>query len=215
MLINCFFAITLEPLGKFLAWDDPYDPLYVLLLKMLVPVTGVIVVLLAFSLVAVVVTKQLAKLFSGKLSRVLNKLTWNQLRRAALGNDTLGELSLGASDAPLWINANFKPLPRDLAEEISACADQAASQALTKFRDVLHVLATKDGQPGGLDWCADYLTWNELIHTCYFNVERFGKLVAYSVSQGSGFRVSAQLANDADFPLIEAWSKELRFPTSG
>ena len=33
-----------------------------------------------------------------------------------------------------------------------------------------------------------YLTWDELIHTSYFNNERFRKLIALPLTEAKGFR---------------------------
>ena len=54
-----------------------------------------------------------------------------------------------------------------------------------------------------------YLTWDELIHTSYFKTAHFRKLVAYSLAQFKGFRVTAAFKQDPDYPRVAAWYEDI------
>ena len=63
---------------------------------------------------------------------------------------------------------------------------------------------------------ADYLTWKELIHTSYFDEDRFIKLVAYAIGQSGGFRSSSALVNDDDYPqVVRAFETIMQAAISG
>lgn len=96
-----------------------------------------------------------------------------------------------------------------MASEITAVSDAAAGKSIAKFRAALSELGFYRLQDSGRDALNAFLTGDELIHTTYFKIPRFRKLLAYSIAQSPGFRPSAALRNDPDFPLIEQWYKEL------
>lgn len=143
------------------------------------------------------------------LSHGLNAMSWSQIRRSSLGSDIDGEIGRHARDHPLWIDKPTRPLPQALAAEISSVSDAAAANSIAKFRAALSELAFYRIQDGGRDAFNAFLTGDELIHTAYFKIPRFRKLLAYSIAQSPGFRPSAALRNDPELPLIEQWYKEL------
>jgi hypothetical protein len=52
---------------------------------------------------------------------------------------------------------------------------------------------------------ASYLTWDELIHTAYFNIPRFRKLVAYAIAQADGFQATEAFKADPDYATVAGW----------
>ena len=60
------------------------------------------------------------------------------------------------------------------------------------------------------DMLSEYLTWEELIHTSYFQVPRFRKLVAYAISRADGFRPTEAFRADPDYELVAAWFERLK-----
>ena len=52
-----------------------------------------------------------------------------------------------------------------------------------------------------------YLNWNELIHTSYFSVPAFTRLVAIAIVRSGGFQASPGLAAQNDG--VEGWLDEL------
>lgn len=145
-----------------------------------------------------------ARYVSSVLSYILNWLAHAQIRTISLGGDALGEEVLAAGDAPTWIGARGQPLPPDLAEEISHLSDAAAAEALKRIRTQIATL-TLAGDGGSLD----FLSWRELVHTSYFYVPRFRKLVAYIISQSTGFRATKAFEEDPDYTKVAKWYAEL------
>jgi len=56
----------------------------------------------------------------------------------------------------------------------------------------------------------DFLTWGELIHTSYFVVPRFRKLVCYAIAHSPGFKPTEEFKRDPDYPLMLRWLEEIR-----
>ena len=151
----------------------------------------------------------LASLFSGFISDWLNRAANEQLRGRAYGYDAIGERGHGAAPHPAWLVSSQSALPADLASEVGAVSDSAAAISLAKFRGALSDLTFT--KPGDRALSLDaYLCWDELIHTAYFSVERFRKLVAYSIATADGFRPSPALQSDPDFPRLQEWAAVTR-----
>ncbi len=150
-----------------------------------------------------------ARPVSTALSIGLNRLTWSQIRMTSLGSDIDGESALRARASPTWIDTPGRPLPAALAVEIAAVSDAAAGKSIGKFRGALSELGFYRLEQGGRDTLNAFLCGDELIHTTYFQIPRFRKLLAYTIAQSPGFRPSAALRNDPDFGLIKAWYDEL------
>lgn len=157
------------------------------------------------SLLVTYLASKLASLFSGRISEVLNQSANAQLRARAFGYDAAGEIGVVAKAYPAWLAREPAPLPDDLAAEVSAISDGAAAASLAKFRGALSDLTfTRPGdRPLSLD---AYLCWDELIHTAYFSVARFRKLVAYSIASAPGFSASPAFESDGDFHSLQNWS---------
>jgi len=140
-------------------------------------------------------------------TRRLDPITWRQIRQTAMGNDTLGELAVRATDVPAWTTTPFSPLPNDIADGLSLHANEAASVALAKFRSELNSLAT--GAKSHESFVAEYITWNELVHTAYFRDALFRKLACFAIAQSPGFRVSSTFQRDADFERVKTCYEQL------
>ena len=92
-------------------------------------------------------------------------------------------------------------------------SDKAAASSLAKFRGALSDLTF--AKPGDEALSLDaYLCWDELIHTAYFSVERFRKLVASEIASAGGFRPSPALVADADYPTLQRWTAALSKSTA-
>lgn len=149
-----------------------------------------------------------ARYASSALSWILNRLAHTQIRTISLGGDSLGEEVLAADDAPNWIGGRGKPLPSDLAKEISQLSDAAAAEALKRIRTQIATLAL-----AGNGSSLDFLSWRELVHTSYFYVPRFRKLVAYIIAQSTGFRATTTFEEDPDYNTVANWYAELSAST--
>jgi hypothetical protein len=151
-----------------------------------------------------------AVVMSFVLSKAFNVLTWRQIREAALGGDTLGEILITAENCPTWLSPLFPPLPIALSAEITEFANREAPISLVKYRRALNAIAFSEERDPKTVFFSEYLSWNELIHTNYYNVPRFRMLVAYAIANSEGFRPTAAFKNHPDYQLVAGWYEEIR-----
>ena len=156
----------------------------------------------------VALARWIAGFVSSILAKWLNAATWSQIRASGYGGDTQGEVAIGAQEFPELLNS-APALPPDLAAEITAISDRAAAASVSKFRASLNKLAFSEGDQPRSDVISNYLTWEELIHTTYFKVPHFVKLVAYAVAHSDGFRPTPALLSDPDFERVAGWYRQI------
>lgn len=143
-----------------------------------------------------------ARIVSHGLSLALNPLTVSQLKAVAYGSDVQEALAVDAGEWPIWLTRGYPPLPDWIATDLEQASDRAIGEVIPKFRNIVGNLTEAETKKATADVLADYLTWKELIHTSYFDEDRFIKLVAYAIGQSSGFRSSPALVNDGDYPQV-------------
>jgi hypothetical protein len=160
------------------------------------------------AVVFIAIVRYLASIASRLLSALFDRIAWDQIRASAYGSDTIAEDAKLAADAPPSIGPQ-PPLPQDLAEEISMVADVAAVASISKLRGSLNRLVFAEENQKRADLVSQYLTGNELIHTAYFKVPLFNKLVAYAISRSEGFRPTAAFLADPDYNRATVWYAEL------
>jgi hypothetical protein len=146
-----------------------------------------------------------ANLVSAGLSRLLNLLTWSQIRRSAFGNDTLGEITPDAAHTAPWSPVASAVLPSQLALEITQLSNASAPDVVQKFRAGMNRLLLSDDKEAKEFFFSEYITWDELIHTRYFDSPRFCMLLAHAVTQMPGFRESTAFREHPDRAQITAW----------
>ena len=181
------------------------------------PIISILIFLIFFALIfyipaliVVLTTSSIGALASFSFSKILDGLTWRQLRASAFGDDCQVEAIIGTGIQPMWLTAQKPALPKSLSEEISAFSDLQAAQSVARFRSALNVLAFANGAQERSDMLSRYLTWDELIHTSYFQVPRFRKLVAYAISTAKGFRATEQFLGDPDYSVVQRWYEDLQ-----
>ena len=84
------------------------------------------------------------------------------------------------------------------------------SASIVKIRSAISEFAMNEGRDGKIGTALNYLTWQELIHTSYFEVPEFRKLLARIVSDSDGFRATDQFVQDAAYHETESWLRELQ-----
>jgi hypothetical protein len=146
---------------------------------------GMMIVSASFAYVYL--AKGVAHLLSIPTSWALNTLTLSQFRSLVDGVDLASERAVGCSIHPAWGGAPPDPLPKDVCDEITAISDRAAGAALPKFRAALGELALSEKLDDLKARFSDYLTWDELIHTAYFNSPKFMALLAGRCAETEGF----------------------------
>ncbi len=83
-----------------------------------------------------------------------------------------------------------------------------AYESLAKFRNAISTLAFAEGaDKAGL--VSNYLSWKELIHTSYFDVPLFRKLVAQAISQTPGFTATDAFRHDRDYEATKKWLEDI------
>jgi hypothetical protein len=171
-----------------------------------------IIVPVCFALLALGLMK-LIQMFASLISRwtahLLNVLTNAEVKRAAFGNDTEGEIAFAASDRPVWIDRSPPRLPSGIADSITNYSNGIAANSLAKFRRVIGQLASAEPKHTADTAITTYFTWKELVHSSYFDVAQFGKLVGQAVSRAEGFAPSQRFLADPDHARTAQWLAEI------
>jgi hypothetical protein len=175
----------------------------------LVPALLVPVVFGLVALALMLLIRALATAISNALSHILNNVTNNEVKRAAFGNDTEGEIAVGAVDRPAWIERSPARLPETLGATITDYSNGIAQQSLAKFRQAIGQLASAVPKHTADTAITTYFTWKELVHASYFDVPQFRKLVALAVSLADGFQPSARFQADPDYQRCGRWLAEI------
>jgi hypothetical protein len=171
---------------------------------LLVPVLSGLV-----ALVLLMITRSIARVVSRLSSHGLNALTNAEVKRAAFGNDTEGEIATGAIDRPMWLDATPPRLPSAIAAEITSFSNDIAGRSVAKFRNAIGRLASVDPKHTADTAITTYFTWKELVHSAYFDVPQFRRLVLQAVSRTEGFKPSPLFRADPDFTRSAQWLAEI------
>ncbi|MEO0620106.1 MAG: hypothetical protein AAFZ01_12620 [Pseudomonadota bacterium] len=177
------------------------------LLGYALPILIVPLVFMALAVLLLKVVQLIAGLASRIASHYLDALTWGQVKRTALGNDTEAELAVGAMRRPYWIEQTPPRLPAAVGDRISAYSNEITAKSLAKFRNALSELAFADRAGADQNAVLKFFTWRELVHAAYFEVPLFRRLVAAAIAETDGFRATNALsaeAGDADITTMLA-----------
>lgn len=155
-----------------------------------------IALLIGAAYVVTVVFNSIAKVLSHGLSLILNPLTLAQLKASTYGSDAREDFAVDAGVWPIWMTRGFPPLPAEIADGLEMSSDRAIGTAIPKFRNIVDSLTAAESAEATNDVVADYLTWQELIHTSYFDQEGFVKLVAFALCQTDAFCPTAAFVSD-------------------
>jgi hypothetical protein len=170
-----------------------------------VPAIVVPAVLGVVALVLMVMIQGIATLISTLASKMLNAITNSEVKRAAYGNDTEGEVAIGANDRPTWIERSLPRLPAPLADLITDFSNTAASLSIAKFRHAIGQIRFAMPPHTSDSAISTYFTWKELVHASYFDVPEFRKLVAQAISRAEGFAPTDKFRADPDFARTGEW----------
>jgi len=168
----------------------------------------VLLVPIIFGLVAiamVLLIQVIARVISNAASRYLDGLTWAEIKRSAVGNDTETEVAVGAANRPFWISDAQPFLPESVGQPITAHSNRVTAQSLAKFRNAISELAFAEKSEDKSNAVLSYLTWEELVHTSYFEVPEFRALVTAAISDVDGFKPTAEFASNSDRSAALQW----------
>ena len=175
----------------------------------LVPALLVPVVFGLIALLIMLIIRGLAHGISHVISRLLNAITNAEVKRAVFGNDTEGEIAVGAVDRPTWIERSPPRLPAQLGDAVTAYSNGVASNSLAKFRRAIGQLASQEPKHTADSAITTYFTWKELVHASYFDVPEFRRLVAQAVSRAEGFAPSPRFRGEPDYTRTAQWLAEI------
>ncbi|MGF1650612.1 MAG: hypothetical protein ACFCUN_09180 [Hyphomicrobiaceae bacterium] len=181
----------------------------------LIPVLLVPLVFAVVALLLVFVVYVASRLISSVLSRMLDAVTWKEIRRSALGNDTESEVALKAAYKPYWMSADRGFLPVDVGRSVTTKSNEAAVASIAKFRDALTKFALADTPGQGPDSLLALLSWKELIHMVYFDVPEVRSLIAHSLAERDGFSLPATPGVPKSDARTPAWLMSIRNPKGG
>ncbi len=173
--------------------------------SLFVPAIIVPAILGALALVLMVLIQGIATFVSATASKVLNSITNAEVKRAAYGNDTDGEIAIGALDRPMWVEKSLPRLPAAVADLITDYSNAAASVSIAKFRHAIGQIRFAVPPHTADTAISTYFTWKELVHASYFDVPEFRKLIAQAISRSDGFVPSERFRADADFAKSAQW----------
>ena len=98
-------------------------------------------------------------------------------------------------------------LPDAVGDQITNHSNLMASASLVKFRNAISTLAFSEQDDKG-SLITNYLSWKELVHTCYFDVPAFRAMVVLAISQSEGFAPTELFRRDQSYPVIAQWVSE-------
>ena len=204
------FHIVTDELASAFVDEDTRWGSYGGLLRLSLPIILVPLIFALIALAVLVLIQYLAGIMSGVLSGALDRLTHKEITQSALGNDTIGETALGAEPHPDWITNTYPFLPLEVAGKISDYSNEISFSSLAKFRNAISTLAFSVDEEGNEGILATYLTWRELIHTAYFEVAEFRKLLAYAIGEADAFAPTETFRTDPDFERAKMWRGTLQ-----
>jgi hypothetical protein len=173
--------------------------------SLVVPAIVVPAILGVLALVLMVLIQGVATFISAMVSKILNSITNAEVKRAAYGNDTDGEIAIGALDRPTWIEKSLPRLPVEIASLITDYSNAAASLSIAKFRHAIGQIRFAVPAHTSDTAISTYFTWKELVHASYFDVPEFRKLIAQAISRSDGFAPSERFRADPDFARTAQW----------
>lgn len=204
-----FHIVTDELASAFIDEDLGWGPA-VGFLRIALPIVLVPVAFALLALAILMIVQLIARYLSIGISSGLNGLTRHEITRSALGNDTVGEIALGADSRPAWLSLSYPFLPSELGDKITEHSNQVSCRSLAKFRDAISTLAFAATEESKAGLITSYFTWQELIHTSYFEVPEFRKLLSYEVGLADGFATREAFSSDPDYARAMAWHSALQ-----
>lgn len=203
------FHVVTDELSSSVVDEEAYGGAVGGILRLLAPVVLVPLVFALIALSVLAVIQYLASHLSAWLSRVLNYMTLSEVRRSTFGNDTEGEIVVGADYGPSWLEPVTCMLPTEVTDQISAHSNAMAAQSIAKFRNAISTLAFAEGEDTKSGIIANYLSWKELVHTSYFDAHEFRKIIAQAIGQAEGFKPTDAFKQDGDFDRTTIWLADL------
>lgn len=202
-----FHAAT-DELASTIVTDEGTWGIWGGLLRLLVPIILVPLISVGVAMIVLALAGLVARYSSAALSWWLNRVTLAEVKRSAFGNDTEGEIALGADKQPAWTTSKLNYLPLELAELIAAYSNNITGETVDRFRKAITTLTFAEGEMKA-NMLATYFTWKELVHATYFEVPEFRKLVIHALARTEAFEAKPAFTNDPDYARTGQWLTEM------
>ena len=150
---------------------------------------------------------------------IFNRGIVGLMRDLAYGNDSYGEKVTGVTENLVDIERleklvgpipHWQFLPDSLSDELSKFTERYATETLARMRKLLGVNFQSTSGLGFGDSVGETLSWKELIHTAYFDVDNFTKLLAVALCDAGLAKPSETLLNDTDYETVRGWYAEMK-----
>jgi len=180
------------------------------LLQVVLVVAGPLLgIYLLVTSIAIGVTRLLAHIIGKPAAAGIDRLVWSSVRQRAWGNDRHGEYVAKVSNHPPMFDTRYVALPKTVADRIANMSEGQASETLRRARQLLG-MSTDSNAMGdiGSDLSAQ-LTWKELIHTCYFDIDEFVRVLAAGLRAGGVPPARSFKGSTAD---ADTWLADINAP---
>lgn len=198
------FLLVLVGIGfsfaPFQSLEDGYD--------LLLPIAIILAALFTLGYIL----KKLLLAIGIPLSWWANKVIWSAVRKSAWGDDVTKEDVIKIAAYPPKFAAKFSSgMPEVVADPLREHSSKSAIKTLLKVREILGMTINQkktETKKGMLDMRSDLsksLTWEELIHTSYFEVENFIDLVAIGLHRAGLTELKSDFVSTPERELLSAW----------
>ncbi|MEZ5892106.1 MAG: hypothetical protein R3C58_03035 [Parvularculaceae bacterium] len=146
-----------------------------------------------------------AKIISSLVAKGSDRVISGFARKSAFGVDLPLLEDPTITLAPPEFSAEWKTLPEAPSKAVHDFANRYAADLVAKGRQLLGFAQLGLTNEELLRQITETVTWNELIHTAYFEVDEFVKLLAYSIIQKCELEPSDAFLADPDYARVKEW----------
>lgn len=140
--------------------------------------------------------------------RQFNKGVESGLRNVAFGTDIVGERPHRTAASPRELGTRWQPLPQEPHDALASFVRQYLSDMMEKMRARLGMSASSS-ESFELTSMFDALSWHELIHTSYFDVEEVRWLIAEAYASRDDFETTGAFGDDKR-SKAQSWLEAMR-----
>jgi hypothetical protein len=125
----------------------------------------------------------LGSLWDAVLMRAADEFAWRQVTSRAQGADLVNQFVLDVGRAPKPLEPGFNPLPAQVADQMTASANEHSEGLVASMRALLENAYDQRNTETIADRVGTLLTFQELIHTSYFDQATVAKMIAAHIEQ--------------------------------
>ncbi len=155
------------------------------------------------------------KIVSRWIANTSDNIISSFARKSAFGIDLPLLEKPSVSLAPAEFSTEWRTLPHAPSAAVHEFANRHAADLVAKGRQLLGFAQLGLTNDELLRQITETVTWNELIHTAYFEVDEFIKLLAYAIIQKCELEPSREFLTDPDYDRIKEWHDEIAPRFSG